>query len=142
MTAGDASGPIDVATLRSVQRDLAEMPGVASASFEPSAEDPRQVWATLDSHRYPDRVRGARLDVRWFANGDFSVHYVERHDDGSTWQCRWDRHENPHDDRLHFHRPPDCERTTSLDLSPHVRDVLPTVLQWVEERQAVLWTDE
>lgn len=27
---------------------------------------------------------------------DFSVHYVEEHEDGGRWECRWDRHPNTH----------------------------------------------
>lgn len=109
-----------------------------SAEFVPDPTDPRCVDAKLDVEQYPESVAEARLEVRWFRNGDFSIHYVEVHRDGRHWQCRWDRHENPHDDRLHFHPPPDAENAVDLDCSPYVRDVVPTVVQWVEERIADL----
>lgn len=95
--------------------------------------------AVFDDSRYPPAVEQARLECRWYLNGDFSVHYVEQHRDGMEWQCRWDRHPNPHNDRLHFHPPPDAGDPVDLDASSHVRDLLPMVLRWVDERVRTVW---
>lgn len=133
------SGAVDVAVLRTVQTNLEGTSLVETARFQPTAADPRQVSAVLDSAQYPDSVTAARLDIRWFRNGDFSVHYVEAHRDDSRWQCRWDRHPNEHNARRHFHPPPDASDAIDVDVSPYARELLPTVLQWIEERIADLW---
>jgi len=56
---------------------------------------------------YPPSVFEATLIVRWYANDDFTIHYRESHED-NDWECRWDRHPNPHTSRDHFHPPPDA----------------------------------
>jgi len=67
------------------------------------------------------------------------MHYVEDHDD-ETWECRWDRHPNPHNARLHFHEPPRAESVTDLSLcSLHPLEVYPTVLAAIEQRIETLW---
>lgn len=94
----------------------------------------------LDGEQFPNTVDVARLDVRWFTTGDFSVHYVETHADGTEWACRWDRHYNEHNTRLHFHRPPDGADVDDLSLpSTHPMDVYVTVLDAIEQRLASLW---
>ncbi|MFC7317104.1 DUF7342 family protein [Halomarina halobia] len=94
----------------------------------------------LDAARYPPTVEAARLDVRWFTSGDFSVQYVETAANGARLTCRWDRHPHSHDPRLHFHRPPDGTSVEGLSLgSIHPLDVLSTVLAAVERRVAQRW---
>ena len=56
------------------------------------------------------------FDVRWFTTGDFSVHYVEEHEDEELWERRWDRHPNTHNTRLHFYKPPSATEVTDLKL--------------------------
>lgn len=125
---------VDEETLRLVQSSVERFSVVESAEFVPDETAPRRVDVTVDDHQYPTAVEPVRLEVRWFLNGDFSVHYLERNRDESTWQCRWDRHENPHNDRLHFHPPHDVSNPVDIEISPYVRDVIPTVVQWIEER--------
>jgi hypothetical protein len=82
----------------------------------------------------------ARLDVRWFTTGDFSLHYVEEHESGEHWECRWDRHPNPHNSRVHFHEPPSGTEISDLELaSLHPLEVYSTVLTAIEQRIETLW---
>ncbi len=93
----------------------------------------------LASEYYPGE-RAARFGIRWYRNDDFSVHYQEQRPDG-VWNCRWDRHTNPHNARDHFHPPPKASRTDAVDdqwPTDH-RDVSRLVLDFVEERVTTLW---
>lgn len=89
---------------------------------------------------YPRHVRQARLEVIWFENGDFSLHY---HEDGETgtFDHRWDRHPSDHNTRDHVHPGPDAP-TPGEDAShpEDWRDVLSMVLAEVETRQRGFWT--
>jgi len=134
-----STGPPDRQTLQLLEHHLADDPLVARTVFDPNAHEPRLLRAALDAGQYPDAVERARLDVRWFTSGDFSVQYVETSVDG-RWECRWDRHPNDHSARLHFHRPPDGADTETLSLpTTHPLDVYATVLAAVEERVEALW---
>jgi hypothetical protein len=131
----DSTGPPDRQTLALLERQLATDSLVADTRFEPNAYEPHLLRASLDASQYPAPTESARLDLRWFASGDFSIHYVERDSSGSQWECRWDRHPNDHDARLHFHRPPDGDEVEDLSLpSLHPLEVYSTVLTAVEQR--------
>lgn len=133
-------GPPDRQTLRLLERVLGDEPTVDATAFEPDGYEPRLLRVRLDADRYPPPVTSARLDVRWFVGGDFSIHYVETTTD-DHWECRWDRHPNPHGTRAHFHRPPDGEETEDLDLpSLHPLDVGSVVLSAVEHRIEQWWS--
>ena len=135
-----STGPPDRQTLRLLERTLASNPLVAATEFEPDTYEPRSLRAVLDADRYPDSVTAARVDVRWFTTGDFSIHYVEDRGDG-RWECRWDRHPNPHNARDHFHPPPKASQTDAADdqWPPDHRDVCRLVLDFVEARVTNLW---
>lgn len=138
----DSTGPPDRQTLRLLERHLASDSLVAQTAFDPDSYEPRYLTALLELDRYPDAIAAARLDVRWFTTGDFSFHYIEAHDDGGRWECRWDRHPNTHDARLHFHQPPTATETTALDLpSLHPLEVYSTVLTAIEQRLEGLWAE-
>jgi hypothetical protein len=127
--------------LRLLERHLASDPLVVETTFDPDPYEPRLLRGRLDAGRYPDSITAARLDIRWFTTGDFSVHYVEEHADGEPWECRWDRHPNAHNTRLHFHEPPSATEITDLELTSfHPLDVYSTVLAAVEQRIEVLWS--
>jgi hypothetical protein len=93
---------------------------------------PDQVVCVYDSGFYPSSVRTARLEVVWFENDDFSLHYHEEHDDG-TFDHRWDRHPSDHNARNHIHSGPDAP-TPGTDAShpPDWRDGLSMVLTEIE----------
>jgi hypothetical protein len=137
-----STGPPDRQTLRLVESLLMDEPIVATTEFEPDSYEPRILHALCEESRYPATVETARLDIRWFASGDFSLHYVETIAAGQ-WECRWDRHPNPHNARLHFHRPPDGGEITDLTWpSLHPIDVLSTVIAAIEQRIEQHWSPE
>ena len=140
---GGSTGPPDRQTLRLLERQCATPPLVADTEFQPSATEPCRLVATLDTDAFPEAIATARLDIRWFTTGDFSLHYVETTTDGDQWECRWDRHPNPHDARLHFHEPPDGTSVVDLSLkSTHPLDVYSTVVAGSQQRLADRWDGE
>ena len=140
-SAPPATGPPDRQTLRLLERHLTSDSLVAETAFEPDSYEPRLLHVFLDDGRYPKSVTAARLDIRWFTTGDFSVHYVEEKQDGNHWECRWDRHPNTHSTRLHFHQPPSGTEVTDLELSSlHPLEVYSTVLTAIEQRLKALWS--
>lgn len=138
-----STGPPDRQTLRLLERLLADEPLVATTLFEPDSYEPSRLRALLDADRYPSAVEAAYLDIRWYTSGDFSIHYLDRTGtDGHDWECRWDRHPNPHTTRLHFHQPPNADEPETLSLaSLHPLDVTATVLAAVEERIKQHWSE-
>lgn len=136
-----STGPPDRQTLRLLERVLADDSMVATTEFEPDGYEPTVLHAPFDMARYPDTVEAARLDVHWFASGDFSMRYVETLADGDRWKCRWDRHPNPHNERLHFHRPLTGDDIEALEMSAaHPLDVTATVLAAIERRIEGHWS--
>ena len=139
----DATGQPDRQTLFLRERHLASDSLVAETAFDPDAYEPRLLRGYLDAEHYPESVTASRLDIRWFTTGDFSLHYVEDHDDGPHWECRWDRHPNAHNARLHFHEPPSATAVVDLELpSRHPLDVYSSVLTAIERRLERLWSTE
>lgn len=135
-----STGPPDRQTLRLLERILADDPVVATTEFDPDSYEPQLLRVVFDARRYPSNVEDSRLDVRWFTSGDFSIHYIETTADEQHWECRWDRHPNSHNDRLHFHQPPEADETEDLTLSSvHPLDVVSTVIAAVEKRIAQQW---
>lgn len=135
----DSTGPPDRQTLRLLERQLASDSLVAETVFEPDPYEPRLLRAVLASEQYPASVTETRVDIRWFRTDDFSIHYLESRD-GDLWECRWDRHPNTHNTRLHFHEPPTGNDITDLEFaSLHPLDVYSTVFDAVEQRIESLW---
>jgi len=135
----DSTGPPDRQTLRLLERQLASDSLVAETVFEPDPYEPRLLRALLTSGQYPESVTEARVDIRWFTTDDFSIHYLESRD-GDLWECRWDRHPNTHNTRLHFHEPPTSNDITDLEFSSlHPLDIYSTVFDAVEQRIESLW---
>ena len=138
-----STGPPDRQTLRLLERTLAREPLVAATAFEPDTYESRLLVVDLDGTQYPSTTDAVRLDVRWFASGDFSFHYLEERHAGECWECRWDRHPNAHDSRLHFHRPPDATAVEDLSLqSLHPLDVSATVVTALEGRLEAIWASD
>lgn len=136
-----STGPPDRQTLRLLERHLAADALVDDTSFDPNPHEPRLLRVHFNTASYPALTTAARLDVRWFTTGDFSFHYVETRSDDTRWECRWDRHPNTHNTRVHFHKPPDSDEVTDLSLpSQHPLDVYSTVLDAVEQRLTDEWT--
>ncbi|WP_440772102.1 hypothetical protein [Natronorubrum sp. DTA28] len=135
-----STGPPDRQTLRLLERRLADDPVVSRTAFRPGSDEPRVLEGYIDTEPYPPSIDTARLDVRWFTTGDFTVHYVETTTTDDRWECRWDRHPNAHNSRLHFHSPPDGTDGVDIELpSTHPIDVISTVVVAVEDRIERLW---
>jgi hypothetical protein len=140
-SASGSTGPPDRQTLRLLERHLSSDALVVETAFDPDPYEPQVLSGLLDEGRYPDSVNAARIDVRWFTTDDFSVHSVEDHEDADDWECRWDRHPNEHNTRLHFHEPPSATEITDLDLpSLHPLEVYATALTAIEQRIETLWS--
>jgi hypothetical protein len=137
-----STGPPDRQTLRLVESLLTDEPIVATTEFEPDSYEPRTLHALCEESRYPATVETARLDVRWFTSDDFSLHYVETMA-ADQWECRWDRHPNPHNARFHFHQPPNGDDIVDLTWSSlHPIDVLSAVIAAIEQRTDQHWSPE
>lgn len=133
------NGRLDVPTLQTIGQRAASHALVDSWVFDPSSISPRLLRIYLDADAYPETVSAARFDVRWFTNGDYSVHYLEEATvEDELYQCRWDRHPKTDAPRTHFHPPPDARSVEASSLEPHHLDVLFTVLDWVTARVAAL----
>ena len=136
-----STGPPDRQTLRLLERRFADDPIVATTEFDPDSYEPQLLRALLDTGRYPSTVEAVRIDVRWFENDDFSFHYIETAVD-NRWECRWDCHPNPHNNRLHFHEPPTGDSCRDLTLeSTHPLNVTATVLTAIDQRIDNRWAE-
>lgn len=130
-----SGGPVDVPTLEVIAQRAGTHPLVDGWAFQPDAMSSRRLELYLDEDQYSSSVDEARLDIRWFGGGDYTVHYLETRDD-DVWQCRWDRHPEPGEPKAHFHPPPDA----AFDVEPstlqatHHLGVLFGVLDWITER--------
>jgi hypothetical protein len=134
---GGGPAPIDRPVLEWLRSRLAGTRTFESAEIVTDGKV--HLHAALSDDYYPGRTN-ASLDIRWYRNDDFSIHYRETRSDG-TWQCRWDRHPNAHNARDHFHPPRDASQTEAEDAhwpADH-RDVIGPVLDRIEERIDSLW---
>ena len=130
-----SGGPVDVPTLEVIAQRAGTHPLVDGWAFQPDAMSPRRLELYLDEDQYSSSVDEARLDIRWFGGGDYTVHYLETRDD-DVWQCRWDRHPEPGEPKAHFHPPPDAAsdiEPSTLQATHHL-GVLFGVLDWITER--------
>jgi hypothetical protein len=108
-------------------------------SVEIIEEGKLHLRVSLSDEYYPGEV-SAHVEIRWYRNEDFNIHYQEDRRD-RTWQCRWDRHPNPHNSRDHFHPPPAASHTDGADTewpTDH-RAVCQVVLDRIRERIETLW---
>lgn len=96
---------------------------------------------TLDDARYPSDVTHVTLELRAYTDGEFHVSYVESHS-GERRRCRWDRHEQPHSSRDHYHPLPDASTESAIDREypTDLTSVLEAaVLPWIDDRIGQLW---
>lgn len=135
---GGSPAPIDRPILEFLQTRLIATQQVEQAVIT-DVNGHLELRVTFAQPYYPVLVDKATLAVRWYTNDDFKIHYREVHAD-SAWECRWDRHRNPHNTRDHFHPPPTAP-TLGEDASwpTDHRDVLTLVLDEIEQRITTLW---
>ena len=119
---------------------MASLGTVTGTSLFPST-GPESLVVQLREDPFPADVRAVTLEVRAYTNGEFHVTYAETYV-GERRHCRWDRHDQPHNTRDHFHPLPDASTDTAEDRSYRatIDDVLrETVLPWVDDRIGALW---
>ena len=132
------SGRLDRTTMETIAQRSETHPLVASWQFQPDRLSPRSLQVTLDASTYPESITAVRLEIHWFATGDYYIHYVESHQE-TQYQCRWDRHPKPGVPRSHFHPPPDAGEAEVSPVGTHHLDVLFEVLDWATERVSELY---
>lgn len=146
MTGGDDAGSPDVGSGAPIDADLLD------TIYERFTTDdrfvrideqpeyaPERLVCIYNPRLYPESVREARLEMVWFENGDFSIHYHEDHGEG-TFDQRWDKHPSGHNDREHVHPGADAPSVGKDTSHPaDWRDVLADVLGKVERRQRAFW---
>jgi len=136
----DERGAIDAAILESIAGRYRTDEHVKQVRLTLGDVEGRQrLTITLDPDRYPDHVLKARIEVQWYRNDGFNAYYVETHAEGGTWQCRWDRQRNLHNEREHFHPPPDATDAVDTEYPEDYRDVLSAVRIVIRNRIAALW---
>jgi len=134
---GASLAPIDRSVLERMQSRFAGSRMIETVEIV--EERNLHLRVTVSDNYYPGDV-SARLEICWYRNDDFNVHYQEEQRD-STWKCRWDRHPNVHNSRDHFYPPPAASRTDAEDAqwpSDH-RDVCRLILDDIEDRIETLW---
>lgn len=103
-------------------------------------EKPDRIVAVFADGLYPNPVSEGRLELRIRLNDDINIVYIEEWA-GGRWACRWDRHENDHNAREHFHPPPVVTTATAVDvdLPSDPNRAVETALRFIEDRIADLW---
>jgi hypothetical protein len=140
VTGPDRSRSVDEATLRYLARALGRRSEVRRTSLFPTTKLESLV-VTLDVEYYPEQIDAVSLEIRAYTNGDFHVSYHETRA-GDRRGCRWDRHDQPHNARDHYHPLPDVGTAAAVDRSyatELTRVFEETVLPWVDDRVGVLW---
>lgn len=132
-------GTVDSDTMERIGRRLDRSSRFESVDHRPEYA-PNAVVAAYDLGYFPAAVERAALRIRWFDTDDFSIHYSERYEGGTRWECRWDTHPNEHNTRAHFHPPPSAETPgEDADYPEDWRDVLTDLLTALDERIESFW---
>ena len=140
MTGSDPSRSVDEETLRYLSRLFGRRPEIQQTSLFP-ANKLESLVVTLDADYYPEQVDAVMIEFRTYTNGDFHISYLESYA-GEQRRCRWDRHDQPHNSRDHFHPLPDASTAAAVDraYAPDLTRVVErTVLPWVDDRLGELW---
>lgn len=122
---------------------LGQLRAVSETTLFP-ANKPETLVVAIRSDYVPEDVTAVGLEIRRYTNGDFHVTYAERYL-GERRQCRWDRHDQPHSTRDHFHPLPDAstadadDREYPADLDAVLESV---VFPWIDDRVGRLWKDD
>lgn len=145
MTRDDQPGQrriVDEELLRYLARKLGELQEVSGTSLFP-ANKQETLIVSFSGEYYPASLKAVRLELRVYTSGDFHISYIEKYL-GERRRCRWDRHDQDHSSRDHFHPLPDASTTEAedRDFPDDVTELLHTnVLPWVESRLGTLWEE-
>jgi len=135
----DYSGaPADSDLLDVIQQRLSGDSRFRRVESQPEVASDR-LLCIYDTGFYPGSVQSAHLEIAWYENGDFSLHYHEDHETGA-FDHRWDRHPSDHNAREHVHPGPDAPTPGEDTTHPQDwRDVLAMVLKEIDQRQRSFW---
>jgi len=137
----DSAAPVDAAVMEDIRSRMQTHPVIESVTAERAGDTISLLELEIDLDRYPEGIDEARLEIRWYTNGDYNMHYIETHSD-RVWQCRWDRHQNPHTQRTHFHPLPAADSKTAVPDQPpdhHPSAIVTRTLANVRDRIEDLW---
>ena len=139
---GDDDSGLDEALLRLVAGRLGQLTLVERVSTFPASKSD-SVVARLDLQYFPERMDSAALELRTYLNGVFYISYREEWN-GESWMCRWDRHDNPHSTRDHFHPPPEARTQDAVDRDypTDFLAVLELILEFIDQRLGDVWENE
>jgi len=137
---------VDFDLLDLILERLCDSDRFQSAKYRPHFA-PESVVLYPDAGFYPSTVAEVKLKVKWFENGDFSIHYQENYEEGvdtpgeeSGFSHRWDRHPNAHNSYDHIHPGPDAPTPgKDADHPQDWRDVLSKVIGEIDERRNAFW---
>jgi hypothetical protein len=134
-------GPIDTELLDRIAAHLARSDRFDDIQTRPEYA-PNAVVADYNLGYFPGGITRASLRSRWFETDDFSIHYAEQYQTGTSWDCRWDRHPNDHTTREHVHPPPDASTPgDDADYPDDWRAVLAAVLTELDARITAFWEE-
>jgi hypothetical protein len=137
-----SAAPIDDAILEMIADRAQTHSLVEAVHTEHTGGVVSLVTIELDCDRYPDNILDARIEIQWHTNGDYNFHYIETHTADDIWQCRWDKHMNPHTTRTHFHPPPEASSADAIPDRPsdyHPTGIFTRTLANVRQRVDDLW---
>lgn len=130
---------LDEALLREVAQRLGSLTLTDTVHVFPR-QKPESVVAEFDDRYYPDEIQRIELELRAYQNGDFNGTYREVRA-GDDWMARWDRHENPHNSRDHYHQPPQARTEDAVDEAYPIDffDVVEEILGEIDARLGEVW---
>lgn len=138
------AAPVDETVLETLRERARIHSLIEGTQVERTGDTVSMVRAEFDLGRYPTQVQDARLEIQWYTNDDYNFHYIETQSTDEIWQCRWDRHPNPHTTRTHFHPPPDARSADAISDSPadcHPSALFTRTLANIRQRIDDLWED-
>ena len=142
---GSTAAPIDKSVLETIYQRAETHPLTQSIQSDRTGRTLTQVAVLFDTDQYPENIQAARIEIQWYRNGDYNFHYIETHSTGDDWQCRWDRHPNPHTTRTHFHPPPTACSNDAVPDSPsdrHPSTMFARALASIRTRLEDLWSKQ
>ena len=133
------AAPVDFDLLDDMRRYLSKSERFESVEWRPEYA-PDSLVCRYDGGWFPAAVDEAYLQITWFKNDDFNVHYQENWSNGAEKKSRWDRHPNDHNTRDHYHPLPNAA-TPGRDesFSSNWKDVVARVLSEVDTRIEAFW---
>lgn len=133
------STPIDFDVLDDMRKYLRRSDRFAEVEWRPSYA-PDSLVCIYDPGFYPASVEDSSLEITWYKNDDFSIHYQENWASGEERRCRWDRHPNDHNTRDHYHPLPDGATPGTNESYPrNWKDILSNVLSEIDGRIEAFW---